>query len=453
MEAAQELNKPLFSREALLRLIIPLVIEQFLLMSVGMADTVMVTTSGEAAVSGVSLVDNLNLLLIQIFAALSTGGAVVVSQYLGRRDVENARAAAKQLLYSVVAVSTLLTLTALIFRQHILSLIFGRVEPDVMDSALQYFIATALAYPFMSLYNAGAALFRSMGNSRVSMFNSLVVNIVNISVNAVLIFGFHMGALGAGIGTLVSRIVAAVIILFLMQRPDNLLCIEGLFHPEFHGGMVKRILSIGVPNGLENGLFQAGKLVVLSLITSFGTAAVAANAIANSIASVINVPGQAVGLSMVTVVGQCIGARDTVQAVGYTKKLMAVTYLSMGAMSIVLFLTAGPLVTLFNLSPEAAAMATRVLHWNCVFLLVFWPMSFTLPNALRASGDAVFTMGVSLFSMAVFRIVFSYILACSWGFGLGLLGVWLAMFIDWIDRAVIFLIRFLRGKWKTKRVI
>lgn len=453
MEAAQELNKPLFSREALLRLIIPLVIEQFLLMSVGMADTVMVTTSGEAAVSGVSLVDNLNLLLIQIFAALSTGGAVVVSQYLGRRDVENARAAAKQLLYSVVAVSTLLTLTALLFRQHILSLIFGRVEPDVMDSALQYFIATALAYPFMSLYNAGAALFRSMGNSQVSMFNSLVVNIVNISVNAVLIFGFHMGALGAGIGTLVSRIVAAVIILFLMQRPDNLLYIEGLFHPEFHGGMVKRILSIGVPNGLENGLFQAGKLVVLSLITSFGTAAVAANAIANSIGSVINVPGQAVSLSMVTVVGQCIGARDTVQAVGYTKKLMAVTYLSMGAMSIVLFLTAGPLVTLFNLSPEAAAMATRVLHWYCVFLLVFWPMSFTLPNALRASGDAVFTMGVSLFSMAVFRIVFSYILACSWGFGLGLLGVWLAMFIDWIDRAVIFLIRFLRGKWKTKRVI
>lgn len=471
--AALEAQKPLFTRQALLKLIIPLVIEQFLLMSVGMADTVMVTTAGEAAVSGVSLVDNINNLLIQIFAALSTGGAVVVSQYLGRRDTENARTAAKQLLYATTAVAALVMLFALIFRQHLLALIFGDIDSKIMDSALSYFIATALAYPFMAVYNAGAALFRSMGNSKVSMFNSLIINIVNIVVNAILIYGFNMGALGAGIGTLVSRIAATVIILFLLQRPDCLLRIEGLFKPEFRKDMVKRILTIGIPTGLENGLFQAGKLIVLSLVTSLGatvalrTATTAANAIAGSVAGVLNVPGQAIGLAMVTVIGRCMGAQFLDQAVSYTRKLMIAAYISVGSLCVVLFFFAGPLVNLFNLSPEAAAMAVEVLRLCAVFTLVFWPLSFTLPNALRAAGDVKFTMGIALFSMFAFRIASSYVLACSelvfhiggavytlpWGFGLGLTGVWLGMCIDWIVRAFIFLLRFLSGRWKRIRVI
>ena len=223
-EQAPARSSLLFSRDALLRLIIPLVIEQLLLMTVGMADTVMVTTSGEAAVSGVSLVDNINTLIIQVFSALSTGGAVVVSQYLGRQDTDNAKAASKQLLYAMCALSLLLMGAALVLRQHILALIFGRVEADVMENALVYFLLTATAYPFMGIYNAGAALFRAMGNSKVSMFCSLVVNVINITVNAVLIFGFGMGAAGAGIGTLVSRIAAAVIIMALLNHPDHVLC-------------------------------------------------------------------------------------------------------------------------------------------------------------------------------------------------------------------------------------
>lgn len=443
----------MFNRQSLIRLIIPLIIEQFLLMSVGMADTIMVTTTGEAAVSGVSLVDNINLLLIQIFTALSTGGTVIVSQYLGRQDIHNARTAAKQLLYTVTVVSTALMVLALVFREHILSLIFGNIEPDVMDSALAYFLSTALAYPFMAVYNAGAALFRAMGNSKVSMFNSLLVNIVNISVNALLIYGFQMGALGAGIGTLVSRIVAAVVILVLLQRHNCLLRVEKLFRPEFQGGMVRRILVVGIPNGLENGLFQIGKLLVLSLITSFGTNAVAANAIANSVASVINVPGQAIGLAMITVVGQCIGAGRAKEAVSYTKKLMGATYLSMGVLCLILLLIADPLVSLFNLEPASAAMAAEVLRWCAVFTMLFWPLAFTLPNALRAAGDAVFTMVVSMVSMFVFRIGLSYVLANPTGLALGLLGVWLAMFIDWIVRDVAFVIRFIQGKWMNIHVI
>lgn len=452
-ELVQEKQQPLFSRNALVRLIIPLIIEQLLLMTVGMADTVMVTTAGEAAVSGVSLVDNINTLIIQIFSALSTGGAVVVSQYLGRQEVEQAKTASKQLLYTMCAVSVLLMTAALLFRQHILSLIFGRVEADVMSSALVYFLLTAAAYPFMGIYNAGAALFRAMGNSKISMFCSLIINLINIAVNAIFIFGFQFGAAGAGIGTLVSRIAAAVIIIALLNHPDHLVRVDGLLRFQLNGGMIKRILFIGIPNGLENGMFQAGKLMVLNLITTFGTSAVAANAIANSVAGVVNVPGMALGLAIITVVGRCMGAGATDQAVAYTKRLVGACYLFMLVMSTGMFFLADFLVSLFNLSPEAVGMAAQVLRICAVGNVIFWPMSFTLPNSLRAAGDAVFTMMVSLCSMFACRVALSYVLACSWGLNLGLAGVWLAMVADWIVRAFLFLLRYWRGGWKKIKVI
>lgn len=454
-EQTQALDRSnlLFSRDALIRLIVPLIIEQLLLMTVGMADTVMVTTAGEATVSGVSLVDNINTLIIQIFSALSTGGAVVVAQYLGRQETHSAKTAAKQLLYVMTGISVVLMILALIFRQHILSLIFGQVEPAVMDSALVYFLLTAAAYPFMGIYNAGAALFRAMGNSKVSMINSFIINVINILVNAILIFGFGMGAAGAGIGTLVSRIAAAVIIMVMLRHPGLTVQVDDIFHFEFNGSMIRRILFIGIPTGMENGMFQAGKLMVLNLITTFGTSAVAANAIANSISGVINVPGSAMGLAIITVIGRCIGAGDTRQAVHYTKLLVGCSYLSMLIMGSALFFSADFLVTLFNLSPEAMAMASQVLKLCAIANMLFWPMAFTLPNSLRAAGDAVFTMVVSLTTMFVCRVALSYVFACSWGLGLGLLGVWLAMFCDWIVRAVCFLWRYWRGSWKKIRVI
>ena len=454
-EQTQALDRSnlLFSRDALIRLIVPLIIEQLLLMTVGMADTVMVTTAGEATVSGVSLVDNINTLIIQLFSAISTGGAVVVAQYLGRQETHSAKTAAKQLLYAMTGISVVLMILALIFRQHILSLIFGQVEPAVMDSALVYFLLTAAAYPFMGIYNAGAALFRAMGNSKVSMINSFIINVINILVNAILIFGFGMGAAGAGIGTLVSRIAAAVIIMVMLRHPGLTVQVDDIFHFEFNGSMIRRILFIGIPTGMENGMFQAGKLMVLNLITTFGTSAVAANAIANSISGVINVPGSAMGLAIITVIGRCIGAGDTRQAVHYTKLLVGCSYLSMLIMGSALFFSADFLVTLFNLSPEAMAMASQVLKFCAIANMLFWPMAFTLPNSLRAAGDAVFTMVVSLTTMFVCRVALSYVFACSWGLGLGMLGVWLAMFCDWIVRAVCFLWRYWRGSWKKIHVI
>lgn len=446
-------GKMLFSRNDLLRLILPLVIEQLLLMTVGVADTVMVTSAGEAAVSGVSLVDTINSLIIQIFSALSTGGAVVVSQYLGRQEVHNARTAAKQLLYTMCLLSFSLMAIALLLRQHILSFIFGRVEPDVMSSALVYFLLTASAYPFIGIYNSGAALFRAMGNSKISMFCSFIVNLINISVNAIFIYGFKMGAAGAGIGTLASRIAAAVIIMLLLNRSGNVVRVEKILHFEFRGDMVRRILYIGVPTGMENGMFQVGRLLLLSLITTFGTSAVAANAISNSIMNLVIVPGVALGLATVAVIGRCMGAEEIGQAEYYAKRLVGASYVCMIFMGGCLFFSSGFLVTLFDLSPEAAAMAAQILKVCALGNILVYPLSFTMPHVLRASGDTIFTMIVSLSSMFACRVALSYLLACPWGLGLGLIGVWLAMVSDWAVRGICFLLRYRAGRWKSIRVI
>lgn len=445
------MEKEPFSKKELVRLIWPLVIEQFLAVTIGMADTVMVATSGEAAVSGISLVDAINMLLIQVFAALATGGAVVASQYLGSQNRENACRSAKQLLYTITAMAVGITVISVVFCRQILRFVFGGIAPDVMSNAQTYYYLTALSYPFLAIYNAGAALYRSMGNSRVSMMVSILMNLINIVGNAILIYGFNWSVAGAGTATLLSRIVAAALMLILIKGKENLIFIKNIFHFEFHPDMIRKILVIGIPNGLENGMFQVGKLLVQNLITTFGTSAIAANAIANSVSSFSNIPGIAIGLGLITVVGQCVGAKDYDHAVFYTKRLMKATYLSMGMINVALFLFAGPIVGVFNLSAAATANAAQILTCFAAFNAVIWPVSFTLPNALRAAGDARFTMVTSMISMWVFRIGFSYILSLL--LGLGLPGTWFAMYIDWVVRSVVFILRFVRGKWKQMQLI
>lgn len=444
---------PLFDRRGLVRLIFPLVVEQFLAMTIGMADTMMVTTAGQSAVAGISLVDSINLLLIQVFAALATGGAVLASQFLGHQEPEKGCTAAKQLVYVSTLTALVLMLLSLCFRQQILLLIFGNVEADVMESALVYFLLTALSFPFLAIYNSGAALFRSMGNSKVSMYTSLLMNFLNIGGNAILIYGLNWGARGAGTATLVSRAVAALIMLGLICQKKHPLHIEKLWKPEFYPDMLLNILRVGVPNGIENGVFQVGKLTVARLITSFGTDALAANAICNSVASVATVPGTAIGLAMITVVGQCMGARAPEQAVSYTKRLMALVYLANGVLCLALIFSASPLLWsgLFKLTPAATAMAVQVLQSYGAACLFIWPAAFTLPNCLRAAGDAKFTMVISLLSMWIFRIGCAYLLA--YVFQVKLMSAWIAMYADWVGRAICFVIRFVQGHWKTIRLI
>lgn len=445
--SAGETGEPLFTRDGLKKLIIPLVIEQLLAVTIGMADTVMVASCGEAAVSGISLVDSINILLINIFSALATGGSVVAAQYLGRNEDENARFAAKQLIYVTTLMSLILMACCLIGGTGLLRLIFGQAEADVMDNAGTYFWLSALSYPFLAVYNSGAALFRVMGNSKVSMMTSLLMNLVNIFGNALLIYGFQMGVGGAATASLVSRIIGAAVMLFLLHKPQHRIFVTELWKVRLQWQMIKNVLRIGIPNGLENGMFQIGKILVQGLVTSFGTAAIAANAVAGNVAMVAQIPGNAIGLAMITVVGQCVGARDYVQARRYILKLMGIVYAAMVSLNLLTILLMNPVIGLFNLSDTAYRIAQELVFWNAVLSAVIWPLSFTFANGLRAANDVRFTMITSILSMWIFRIGFSYILASflNWG----VLGVWVAMFIDWFVRAACFVWRFASGKWKN----
>lgn len=429
----------MFTRDQLIKLLAPLIVEQILTVLVGMADVVMVAAVGETAVSGVSLVDSISILIIQIMGAMATGGAVVCSQYLGKRQVRDAGTAAGQLVFVTLAISMAVTVAALAGNRHLLAVIFGQVEQEVMDNAQTYFWITALSYPFIGLYNACAALFRSMGNSKVSMFTALVMNGINITGNAICVFGLKMGVAGVAYPTLVSRMTAAVLILILLQNRHNALRIRKIRALRPHPRMIRTILSIGIPGGLESGMFQFGKIFLQSLVSSLGTASIASYAVACNLVTLLYLPGNALGLGLITIVGQCVGAGKPKEAMHYTRLLLGINYLILAVISTAMFFGTDWLVSVYNLSSEAAAISHVLLRAHCA-AMILWPAAFTLPNALRAAMDARFTMMVSVFSMWAFRIGFAYVFVNL--FKLGVPGVWYGMFIDWAFRAAVFLARF-----------
>ena len=438
-----------FSDRDLRRLIVPLVIEQLLAITVGLADSMMVAQVGEAAMSAVSLVDTVNVLLVNAFAALATGGAIIAGQYLGRREAAKAGHSGAQLLLFMGEASLLIMALFYLAKGFVLGVVFGRVEPDVAAYANTYYIIVEASIPFLAIYSAGAALFRVMGNSKISMWVSLLTNLINVSGNALLIFGFHMGVEGVAIPTLVSRAVGAVMMVVLLRRPGLPLRVEKftLRHDRY---VVKNILRFGVPNGLESSMFQLGKILLLSTVAVLGTASVAANAMGNTICTFQCVPGNALGLAMVTVVSRCVGAGNYEKARFYTKKLMKSTYLFMWG-SIALVLALLPLIMrLYNVSDQAANYARQIIWMHGIAAAVLWPSSFTLPQALRAAGDTRFTMVVSTVSMWTLRVGLGVLLGRFWGFGV--LGIWMAMFADWILRVSFFLPRFLGHKWETMGV-
>ena len=450
MGTTTQAKAPLFTRSALVALIWPLFLEQTLSVTMGMADTLMVAGVGEAAVSSVSLVDSLNILIIQILAALATGGAVVASQYMGRRDQESAQRSAAQ-LYSVLAISTVAVgVLCLALSRPILRGVFGSIDDEVMHYAQQYFIISAISYPFIGLYNGGAALFRAQGNSRISMLASLVMNVINIGGNALLIYGFGMGVVGAALATLIGRVFAAVWILWQNQNIHNPLRVAGFADLRPRKEPIMKVLAIGVPSGLENGMFQIGKLCVSSLTSTLGTAAIAANAVANNLDGMGTIPGKALGLAMITVVGRCIGAGDSEQAVYYTKKLMVWAYIAMGVFNGAILLFLPQIVSIYALSGATMQLAILLVQIHAGFAILLWPASFVLPNALRAANDVKFTMVTSILSMAIWRLGFSYLIGVH--MGLGAIGVWIAMVVDWVCRVVCFVLRFRSGVWKTKYI-
>ncbi len=437
----------MFDSKQLKRLIIPLIIEQILAVTVGMADIIMVSSTGEAAVSGVSLVDMINVLFMNLFAAMATGGAVITSQLIGHGDEDLACESAHQLQIIAVVVSVVIMLFSLLFCRGILSAVFA-VEGEVMDYAARYYYISALSYPFLAIYNANAALFRSMGNSKVSMYVALMMNIIHIGLNAIFVYVFNLSVAGVAVSSLISRFAAAAVMSVLIR--DQNLQVHIIKGTKLHINkrMIKRILGIGIPNGLENSMFQFGRVIVVRFIAGFGTVQIAANAVANNIDAFGTIPGQAISLAMITVVGQCVGANNYDQARYYIKKLLKIAYAITIALNSVLLLSLPVILKVYNLSPETLTLATILIfiHNGCAMLI--WPLSFSLPNALRASNDVRYTMVVAIFSMWVFRIMFSYILGDLLGWGA--IGVWIAMVMDWLFRSALFVGRYFSGKWTTK---
>lgn len=440
----------LFTNKDLKGLLIPLMVEQFLAVAVGMADSIMVASVGESAVSAVSLVDSIIILLINIFAALATGGAVVAGQYIGRKQNDMACKAGEQLLVFGTFVSLIIMALMYIGKGFILNIVFGTIEPDVAVYANTYLVIVFASIPFIALYNCGAALFRSMGNSKVTMVTSIIMNAINVIGNALLVYVFRMGVEGVAIPTLVSRAVAAVIIVVLLRNEELIVHIRKKFKYKYHKNLVKDILRVGIPNGVENSMFQLGKILLLSVIAGFGTASITANAVANSVSSFQILPGMAVGLGLITVVSQCVGAGDYEQVRYYTKKLLKYAYVFMIISNVAVIIATPKILSIYNLSKETASMASKAFIFHGVCSCFLWPLSFTLPNTLRASSDARFTMNVGVSSMWIVRIGFGIFI--SKYMNIGMFGVWIAMIIDWVVRSTFFTLRYKSHKWEVKRV-
>ena len=447
----QDRSHYLFSNQELANLIGPLVIEQLLAVFVGMADSIMVANVGEAAVSGVSLVDNIMILIINIFAALATGGAVVAGQYIGRKDEKSACKAATQLVWFVSLSAVAIMILVYFGKDIILNQVFGHITAEVKGHADIYLLIVTASIPFIALYNGGAAIFRAMGNSQVSMRVSLLMNAINVTGNAILVFGLRIGTAGVAIPTLISRMVAAIVITVLLCNQTRILHIERTLKIRFDGRMIRKILAIGVPNGLENSMFQLGKILVLSLVSTFGTYAIAANAVSNAIALFQILPGMAISLAITTVISQCVGANDYEQVRYYLKKLLAIIYVAMVGTVALIFLALPLILKAYNLSDQTAAAATNIIHFHGISAMIIWPFSFALPAAYRAAGDAKACMYTSIVSMWIFRIGFSYLVGKY--MGLGVFGVWVAMVIDWVVRAIGFIIRYFNGTWKHGAIV
>lgn len=447
----QDRSHYLFSNRELANLIGPLVIEQLLAVFVGMADSIMVANVGEAAVSGVSLVDNIMILIINIFAALATGGAVVAGQYIGRKDEKSACKAATQLVWFVSLSAVAIMILVYFGKDIILNQVFGHITAEVKGHADIYLLIVTASIPFIALYNGGAAIFRAMGNSQVSMRVSLLMNAINVTGNAILVFGLRIGTAGVAIPTLISRMVAAIVITVLLCNQTRILHIERTLKIWFDGRMIRKILAIGVPNGLENSMFQLGKILVLSLVSTFGTYAIAANAVSNAIALFQILPGMAISLAITTVISQCVGANDYEQVHYYLKKLLVIIYVAMVGTVALIFLALPLILKAYNLSDQTAAAATNIIHFHGISAMIIWPLSFALPAAYRAAGDAKACMYTSIVSMWIFRIGFSYLVGKY--MGLGVFGVWVAMVIDWVVRAICFVIRYFNGKWKHGAIV
>lgn len=441
----------LFPRRALWMLLIPLIIEQILNSLMGMVDTLMVSRVGAEAISAVSLVDSINNLVLQVFAAMAAGAAIICSQYLGRKDEKGCNDAAKQIVLTVVVISSVIMIIGVGFRKPLLHLIFGSVEEAVMTNAQIYFLITALSYPFIALFQAGAAFYRACGNSKFTMKTALIANVANIVGNTLFIFILQMGAAGAAVSTLISRALCAFVVFYALRKPGYAIQLKNYFSIRPDLNLIVKILAIGVPSGIENGMFQFGKLAIQSTVSSLGTAAIAAQAMTIIFENVNGMAAVGIGIGLMTVVGQSIGAGRQEEAKYYIVKLAGYAEVAMIISCILVYIAARPVTVLAGMSEESTALCMQMILAITIVKPLLWVPSFTPPNGLRAAGDVRFSMITATLTMWLCRVALSIFLMRV--VKTGPIGVWYGMFADWGVRGVIFTIRFVRGKWLRFKVI
>ena len=444
-------NNLLFSNKALVALLIPIVVEQLLNSFMGMIDTMMVSNVGSEALSGVSLVDSVNNLIVQLFSAMATGAAIVCSHYVGMRDKEGANNAAKQVVISVGVIALVITVFGITFKRQILGIIFGQIEPGVMENAVIYFFFTALSYPFLALFSAGSAIFRSCGNSRYPMMVSVISNVINIIGNYILIFTFDMGVTGAAIATLISRIFCMVAVYVALAKPRQDIMVNDYMNIRPDWSLIKTILAIGIPSGIENSMFQFGKLAIQSTVSTMGTAVIAAQAMTNILEGLNGIFGLGVGMCLMTVVGQCMGAGRKEEARYYIIKLCIIAEVGITISCLLVYAMLRPVTVIAGMESTSAALCIEMMTAITIVKPLIWTGSFVPAYGLRAAGDVRFSMTTSIITMWGCRVALCIFLVRT--YNMGPMAVWYGMFADWALRSVIFFSRFLSGKWMKKEVI
>ena len=441
----------MFTNRMIRSLLIPVVLEQLLNSIMGTADTMMVSNVGSAAISAVSLVDSINILVIQAFSALAAGGAIVCAQYIGQQNQERANESARQVLFIITLISIVVSAICLGFKKPLLRLIFGSVEADVMRASEIYFFYTALSFPFIALYDAAASIFRAQDNTKGPMTISMISNIMNIVGNAIMIWGFHMGVAGAAIATLISRIFCALVVLIQLRRDRQPIVVRDYLKIRPDWPMIGRILGIGIPSGVENSMFQLGKLAIQSTVSTLGTVAIAAQAMTNILENLNGIAGIGVGVGLMTIVGQCMGANRKDEAVYYIKKLSVIAEVTIIVSCLLVFILTRPVTMLGGMEKTSADMCRHMVMWITIVKPIMWVLAFVPAYGLRAAGDVKFSMISSCAVMWLCRFCLSVLLIR--GLGFGPMGVWIGMFADWTVRAVLFTWRFHSRKWLEHKVI
>ncbi len=445
------MEKPMFSNKDLKNLIVPLFLEQLLMALVGIADVFVIGFVGEAAVSGVSLVNSFNTIFLNLFTALASGGAVVISQYIGHKDKEHAGQAASQLLTASVILSVAISVVILLTNASLMRLMFGKVDADVMDACVTYLRISAYSYPALAIYNAGAALYRSFGKTSTTMYISILANIINVIGNCIGVFGLHAGVVGVAVPSLVSRCFSAVVITILCFSAKNPVSYLGSWIMKLDVSLQKKILRIAVPNGVESGVFQLVKVALSSVVALFGTYQIAANGVAQSIWSLAALVCVTMGPVFITVIGQCMGAGDIEQAEMYFQKLTKITLVFAIAWNALIFAVTPVFMSFYALEDQTKRLVILLVLIHNIFNAVAFTFADPLGKGLRATGDVKFTTATSLFTTIGVRLIFSMIFGI-W-LNLGVIGIAFAMCLDWSVRGIIFWWRFKQGKWKTFKVI